>query len=151
MADIIFDVDGTLCDVSSIRYHVNPRDPRFSGRKRFDLFHAESINCPPHKRVAWFLRVAKEGEHRVIVVTARKEMWRYHTILWLDENDLDYDELLMRADDDNRKDVEVKRDILDELRRRGYEPTLAVDDNPNIIALWKSEGLQTLHIPGWED
>jgi FMN phosphatase YigB (HAD superfamily) len=40
---VIFDADGTLCDVSEIRYLL--RQPK--GKKDFEKFHALSINCPP--------------------------------------------------------------------------------------------------------
>lgn len=146
----ISDMDGTLCDVSSIRYHVNPRDPKFTGKKRFDRFHEESIDCPPHPEAsAWFRQALMFGLAPVIV-TARKEMWRYHTILWLDENGFEYDELFMREDGDNRPDYEVKRDILARIKSR-YTPVLALDDNPAVIALWAEFGIETVTIPGWEE
>lgn len=145
----IVDMDGTLCDVSSIRYHVSPSDPRFSGKKRFDKFHAGSIDCPPNpEAVAWFRQSLLLGLTPVIV-TARKAMWRYHTILWLHEHGFEYDDLLMRADDDNRPDYEVKADILTHIRTR-YRPVLALDDNPAVVRLWREQGIQTVTIPGWE-
>ena len=146
----IFDMDGTLCDVSSIRHHVNPNDPRFSGQKRFDLFHAGSIDCPPNETAVEILRNARADGVATLIVTARKTMWRFHTILWLHEQQLDYDELFMRGDDDNRKDYLVKRDLLDAMRHR-YNIVLAVDDNPAVIALWQAEGIPTIRIPGWEE
>ena len=32
----IFDMDGTLCDVSSLRHHVDRSHPGFAGRRRFE-------------------------------------------------------------------------------------------------------------------
>lgn len=146
----IFDMDGTLCDVTSVRHHVNPNDPRFSGEKRFDLFHAGSIDCPPNEMVVNLLLASQREGLATIIVTARKAMWRYHTILWLHEHGLSYDELFMRADEDNRQDYLVKSDLLTEIRRR-YNPVLAVDDNPAVLALWDEHGIPTVRIPGWED
>jgi hypothetical protein len=150
-AAAIFDMDGTLCNVSSIRYHVNPRDPRFSGKKRFDLFHAGSIDCPPNDFVVAMARMFHEVVgYKVLIVTARKEEWRYHTILWLHENNIAYDYLYMRKDGDNRKDYDVKEDILNEIERK-YRVHVAYDDNPNVIALWQRRGIKTVLVPGWED
>lgn len=146
---VILDMDGTLCDVSSIRYHVNPKDPRFSGKKRFDLFHSGSIDCPPHDRVVNVALMFKALGLALVVVTARKEQWMYHTLLWLDENDIPHDDLFMREDDDNRKDFDVKADILTDIRK-SYDPVIAIDDNPAVIDLWKREGIHTLTVPGWE-
>lgn len=147
---VLVDVDGTLCDVSSVRYHVNPSDPRFSGRKRFDRFHAASIDCPPNRTATLLVQRAQAAGVDVVVVTARKWRWLYHTILWLDEHEVAYDDLHMRGDDDNRPDTEVKADILARIRRR-WTPILAVDDNPAVCALWQAEGIPTLRIPGWEE
>lgn len=148
---VIMDMDGTLCDVSSIRHHVNPNDPGYSGEKRFDLFHSESIDCPPDPRaVAEHERALDEG-HAILVVTARMYEWRYVTMLWLNENGLSYDELYMRKDGDFRRDVEVKADILAAIRQDGYEPVRAVDDNPSVVELWESEDIETVVIPGWLD
>lgn len=147
---VILDMDGTLCDVSSIRYHVNPKDPRFSGQKRFDRFHADSINCPCNIRVANVALMFKALGLALLVVTARKEQWLYHTLLWLDEHDIPHDDLFMRGDNDNRKDFDVKADILTDIRM-AYDPVIAVDDNPAVIDLWKREGLHTLTVPGWEN
>jgi beta-phosphoglucomutase-like phosphatase (HAD superfamily) len=145
----ILDMDGTLCDVSSIRYHVNPSDPRFSGRQRFDLFHAESVDCPPNDQAVELYRSARAQGMAIVIVTARKVQWRYHTIVWLAENGIEYDLLLMRADSDDRPDYEVKADLLTEILVQ-YEPVLAVDDNPAVLALWEEHGIPTERIPGWE-
>ena len=147
----IFDVDGTLCNVSSIRHHVNPKDPRFSGRKRFDLFHEESVDCPPNREALHLHARCRNEGLAVIIVTARKFQWRYHTITWLMEWGVDYDALFMRPDNDNRKDFLVKEDILTAIKAKGYQPVLAVDDNPSVLEVWKRHGIETITIPGWEE
>jgi FMN phosphatase YigB (HAD superfamily) len=142
----IFDMDGTLCDVSSLRHHVDRSHPDFSGRRRFDLFHGESHLCPPHREaIALYERYRRD--HRILVVTARSDVWAMHTLLWLEQHDVVHDQLYMRPDGDFRPDVEVKSDILDEIRE-AYDPVVAVDDNPAIIELWESEGITTHVIAG---
>jgi FMN phosphatase YigB (HAD superfamily) len=147
----IFDMDGTLCDVSSIRFHVNPKHPKFSGRKRFDRFHGAAINCPPHQEAIDHYLWAREQEYAILIVSARKSFWALPTLLWLRENGVQHDKLYMRKNLDNRKDVVVKREILDEIRRDGYEPVFAVDDNPAIIEMWLAEDIACYVIPGWEE
>ena len=146
---VIFDMDGTLCDVSSIRHHLIPSDHRFTGKKDFNAFHSESVNCPPHW---WVLNAALHKQiqgYKIIVVTARQEKYRPHTSWWLSENLLVPDEHHHRPNGDFRKDVEIKREILEGLRKR-YDIVQAWDDNPAIIELWKSEGIDTVIVPGWE-
>jgi phosphoglycolate phosphatase-like HAD superfamily hydrolase len=143
---VILDVDGTACDVSSIRHFV--RQP--SGRKDFDKFHENSVDCPPNHDVLAEIKAHHEAGLAIVVVTARLTKWFYHTMIWLYEVGFPFNEIYMRADNDFRPDVEIKREILAQLRRDGYNPVLAYDDNPSIIELWESEGIETVTVPGWE-
>lgn len=140
---VIFDMDGTLVNVSSIRHFVKstPRD--------FVEFHSQSINCPPHDDVVDAAHKAVEDGHEVIVVTARGEMWRSLTSVWLALHNVPSDALLMRSGKDNRSDVEVKRDILAMIRQT-RDVVHAFDDNPNVIALWVENGIPTTVVPGWD-
>jgi hypothetical protein len=143
---VIVDVDGTLCDVSSVRHHVARRP------KNFDAFHAASANCPP---IAQTLAFAEEhhGAGRVIVVvTARTYRWESLTRTWLDQHlTVPFAGPFMRGDNDSRPDVEVKRDIHAILTGdHGYRIVAAIDDNPAIVALWAELGIPTTVVPGWE-
>lgn len=146
----LYDVDGTLCDVTDIRYLVDPGDPDYPGYKNFDKFHELSIDCPPHQRVVDALWQDEEDGVLVIVVTARAERSRTMTRWWLAFNGVVPHEQHHRADYDYRPDTEVKRDILNMLREK-YEIVGAWDDNPRIIALWESEGIHVDVMPGWPE
>jgi hypothetical protein len=138
----IFDVDGTLCNVESIRHYVTAKP------KNFEAFHAGSVNCPPHEWVAESARAIHGSGMPVLVVTARKERYWWHTTLWLRENWIPYHALFMRGDNDGRPDYEVKADILAEIRRF-YSPVIAFDDNPAVLRLWREEGIPAVRVPGW--
>ena len=140
----IFDVDGTLVDVSGVRHHVMQRP------KRFDRFHGDAIDCPPHPLAIEHYHRARDLGLDILVVTARKRDWLFHTLLWLRENDVEHTEIFMRANNDNRKDYLVKADILREIQRH-WDVRFAVDDNPNVIELWRENGIPTITIPGWID
>jgi len=145
---VILDMDGTLADVSGIRHFVRPTAER--KRKDFDAFHAESVNVPAHAHVVKIARDAHAAGIAVLIVTARRARWRNHSAMWLALNGVPSDALFMRADDDHRKDFDVKADILARIRQT-WNPVLAVDDNPAVIALWEREGIPTHIVPGWED
>jgi phosphoglycolate phosphatase-like HAD superfamily hydrolase len=148
---VIFDMDGTLADVSSIRHHLTKYDEtKRTVIKHFNRFHAESVGVPAHQHVVNAAQVAHMFGHAVLIVTARKHMWRHHTAWWLALHNVPSDMLMMRGDKDNRKDYEVKRDMLDTLRN-AYDIIHAWDDNPNIIKLWKENNIPTTVVPGWED
>jgi len=142
---VIFDMDGTLADVSSIRHYL---ESDVHHKKEFDKFHAESVNVPAHDYVVNAAQMAHILGHAVLIVTARKHMWRHHTAWWLAMHRVPSDMLMMRGNNDRRKDYEVKKDMLDTIRK-AYNIIHAWDDNPNIIRLWQEEGIPTTVVPGW--
>lgn len=143
---VIFDMDGTLADVSSIRHYVAGAPGR---RKNFHAFHEESVNVPPHQHVVDAAHRAHILGCAVLVVTARKAMWRNHTAMWLAINRVPSDRLYMRSNHDGRPDREVKQDILNRIRQE-FTVIHAWDDNPNVIAVWHDNGIPTTVVPGWE-
>lgn len=139
---IVFDMDGTLVDVSSIRHLVG------GNNKNFDAFHLESVNCPPIPGVLEHARMAKADGFKVIQVTARSEKYRSSTSWWIAENQVPSDALYMRADGDYRPDYEVKRDILNRILK-SYDIIKAFDDNPHIVRLWREYNIPCVVVPGW--
>ena len=147
---VIFDMDGTLANVSSIRHYLKKWDES-KGRsiKDFNAFHAESVNVPPHSHVVNAAQMAHMLGHAVLIVTARRHMWRNHTAWWLAMHDVPSDMLMMRNDNDNRQDYEVKRDMLATISK-AYNVIHAWDDNPSIIRLWQEHNIPVTEVPGWE-
>ena len=141
---VIADVDGTLCDVTSVRHHVLDKP------KNFDRFHAESAGCPPHQTaVDWCIDLHRRG-NTILVVTGRMEKWHDVTHTWLQQHlPVPFEGPFMRADGDLRKDVEVKREIHRYLTAT-YDIRAAIDDNPAIIALWEEPGIPVTIVPGWD-
>jgi hypothetical protein len=146
---VIFDMDGTLADVSGIRHHVEG-GPQNNYKKDFDTFHAESVNSPANDHVVNHAQMAKMLGHDVIVVTARGSQWRNHTAMWLAQNRVPSDAMYMRPKGDTRPDYEVKKDILGRINK-SWTVVHAVDDNPNVLKLWQEHGIPTTKVPGWKE
>jgi phosphoglycolate phosphatase-like HAD superfamily hydrolase len=142
---VIFDMDGTLCDVTSVRHHVLDRR-----RKNHHAFHYGSLWCPP---IPWVLdnahRYHRAGFH-VIVVTAREEKWRELTSNWLESVGAPPYRMFMRPTGDFRKDKLIKGEILDMLLET-YDIHHAYDDNPAILELWQERGVPYTVVPGWAE
>lgn len=142
---VIFDMDGTLCDVTSIRHYVLDRR-----RRNYKAFHYLSIFCPPHDWVRdRALQHHAEGD-TVLIVTARQEEWRHLTETWTDSNDIPYASVHMRKQGDKRKDKIIKSEILD-LLLETYDIIHAYDDNPSIIELWRERDISHTVVPGWAE
>ncbi|MDK1475827.1 hypothetical protein QNO07_20800 [Streptomyces sp. 549] len=140
---VIFDMDGTLCDVRGVRHLLD-------GPGGFHAFHTASVDCPPHGEVVAAARAAHERGQAVLIVTARTVRYRPHTAMWLALHGVPSDTMWMRAAHDGRPDYEVKRDVLASIRRR-FRPVHAWDDNPNVLRLWRSEGIPVTVVPGWHE
>lgn len=146
MEACIVDVDGTLCDVSSISHFVRHRP------KDFFSFHSAAAECPPHQHVLDEVRKHHEAGRTIIVVTARMYQWENSTRAWLDRYmTVPYVGPFMRGDADVRPDTEVKRDIHRILTDDyGHRIVHCIDDNPAIVALWHELGIPTTVVPGWD-
>lgn len=139
----IFDVDGTLANVDPYIHFVR------GSNKDYDAFHEASIDALPNFDVVEMLNQAFFDQMHIIIVTSRMDKWRGLTCSWLAKNDIGHHALYMRGDDDYRSDYEVKKDILDKIKKH-WRVVHAIDDNPSIIALWEENGIPTTKIGTWD-
>lgn len=138
---VIFDMDGTLCDTSTIEHFIEGKD------KDFAAFHAASATCPPMPKIVKAARAEREKGRSVLVVTSREFIWRDFTLDWLVEHGVPYDALYMRIVGDYRNDVLIKKDILEQIGADGFTVLEAWDDKPAVIDLWRDNGLE-VHVVG---
>jgi len=143
---VIFDLDGTLADVSHRLHYVRGATPDWSA-----FFAACPDDAPHEAAIALWNMInsavdAGVGEHTGIarfICSGRPESCRAATVDWLRKHgifDWQY-VLLMRGDDDRRPDHVVKRDMLRSIRGHGYEPLFAVDDRPSVVRMWRENGV----------
>jgi phosphoglycolate phosphatase-like HAD superfamily hydrolase len=143
---IIFDLDGTLADVRPFRHHVT------GPNRDFHSFHTESVDAQPVPvaRALWDTYGALGWDR--LVVTARTDRYRHHSVWWLLLNGYeDHAGFWMRRHGDQRPDTAVKVDILAAVRAAGFDPQIAVDDNPAVLGVWKDAGLVPVVVPTWHD
>jgi FMN phosphatase YigB (HAD superfamily) len=142
---VIFDIDGTLCDVRLIRHFVQAPHGATKFKPNFDRFHAASINCPPHHQVLRLALRAHALGLAIVIVTGREAKWAGLTAEWLDKHHIRYDELRTRQAKDYRPDhiakAEIERDVSQEFRA-----VLAVDDRLDIIEVWQAAKIPTVQI-----
>lgn len=136
---VILDFDGCLCDDSTIVHLVDPDHPQYPGVKDLDAFHAASVWCPPNTDVvAWAEQHSDEGR-ALILVTGRMERNRAITVGWL-EGLLVIDEVHMRPEGDFRRAHLFKREVVERLREK-YQIVAAADDDPEIVEMYRAEGI----------
>ena len=141
---VIADMDGTIANVLGIRHYVT------GPVRNFHKFHEESVNCPPNPEVIEALVADHEAGNTILVVTARSFRFAMHTMFYLSMHlPVPYEQLYMRRDNDFRPDYEVKTEILDMIRRDGYNVVKAYDDNPAIWDVWEGAGIETVRVKGF--
>jgi hypothetical protein len=131
---IIFDIDGTVADLTHRVHHVQ------GGKKNWVAFMATlSDDLPIEQTIFLNQLIHTWNGHRhfpmpILFVSGRSENERRDTELWLAKYGLKYDKLLMRP----------AGDILGQIRAEGYEPWLIFDDRQQVVDMWREEGLFVL-------
>ena len=109
--DVIFDVDGTLMDITHRRHFVTQRP------KDFDSFRAATTNDTPKKDIFAIALAMKAAGHRIIISSGRNMSQRATTLKQLMSQGLAFDAIYMRSDTDYRQDYVVKQGMLDKMRK----------------------------------
>ncbi len=129
---IIVDVDGTLaykCD-----------------RDIFDYSKVEGDI--PNNDLIYLLGCIESTEHylapHVFILTGREDSSREHTEKWLYDNDIVFDELVMRKTGDRRADTIVKDEMYKEYIEGKYNIVGVFEDRPVCVRMWKEKGLFVL-------
>lgn len=139
---VIFDFDGTLCDVRSILHLIDRDDPHLSA------FHENTHTAPPNEKVFAMLREVQAAGITPILISVRGEMWRDVTEGWLAHRDYEPEFFHMRKDDDKRPHAEIKREIIAAIRKE-YNIVGAVDDDPKNISMFDDESINSILVPGY--
>ena len=104
------------------------------------------IDVSPNVLMVGLARSLYKSGVPLVLSTARAEWMRADTEAWLGLNGVEYDDLIMRADTDSRRDHEVKRDQLNLIRSLYGSPLLWYDDNFDNVTMLQEEGIQTIQV-----
>lgn len=113
----IFDLDGTLCDLSHRLHHIQ------KAPKDWDAFFAE-VHLDmviPHMKDLFF---ELSERNTVIVVSGRNEVCKHETMDWLTSHGIFPDAIYMRRKNDRRQDYHVKKDLLTQILAEWRETML---------------------------
>lgn len=137
---VLVDIDGVLSDASGRQHYL------LGGNKEWGNFFEAAIDDPPIVESIQLVDRLTQN-HTVILLTARPKRLTEITVNWMSQNNIHWDALEMRQDDDiYTSSPDVKREILHSLQSLGYEPTLAIDDDPRNLVMYQTEGIPTVYI-----
>lgn len=133
---VIFDIDGTLADVSERVHHIK-------GKPR--NWNAFNEGMAKDKAIHSMLRLCNilfaSGLY-IVLCSGRSEKNRPETIEWLNRQGIQFHELLLRREEDYRPDAVVKRELIQSLDKNNI--LFVVEDRSRVVEMWRSEGLTCL-------
>jgi predicted secreted acid phosphatase len=133
---ILFDLDGTLCNVHHRRQYVATK-PR-----NWDAWNAGIINDNPNLQVLEVFNALKD-RFPIFFVSGRSDDYRDVTIEWFEKHGIfesDYNGLLMRKCGDHRDDAIVKGELADEIEKN-HKIFAVFDDRKRVVDMWVKRGI----------
>jgi|TARA_B100001964_G_scaffold192604_2_gene215388 phosphoglycolate phosphatase-like HAD superfamily hydrolase len=141
MADIVFDVDGTLMDINHRRHYVEQKP------KDFEAFRKDMIHDTPNEDVVMMAKVLREAGHRIIIATGRMIDDIDITVKQLKDAGVWFDAIYTRSKSDKYKpDSEVKEQYLEFMKADGFTPTIVFDDRDKVVDMWRRNGLRVFQV-----
>lgn len=137
---VIVDVDGVIADGEHRQHFLR------NGRRDWKNFFANAFGDTP---IEGSVELTHQFDPALVVVllSARPHDLHEMTVGWVTDHDYRWDLLVMR----HHRDVgisspEFKRRSVGELRERGFEPRLALDDDVRNIDMFRSEDVPALYV-----
>ncbi len=128
---VVCDLDGTLA------HHNNKRS----------IFDWQQVIVDDlDERIKLEIELHKNNGTKVLIVTGRDGLAKTKTIEWLSKHDVHYDELFMKGENDQRKDVIVKREIYDNFIKDKYNVLFVYEDRSKVVEMWRALGLKVMQV-----
>ena len=148
--DYIFDIDGTVLDISHRLKFIVGDGAYKAGKGTPGQKDWKAFRDPKQKRwdepigpMLGIMNSLLNSGAKVVVSTGRQRAEEEDTRLSLKRHidKLDSVKFYMRSNRDRRDDYIVKSDHLDMMRADGYNPVMVFEDRPTVIAMWRLKGL----------
>lgn len=133
---VIFDIDGTLADISQRIHHIRTKP------KNWNAFNAGMAKDKAIHSMVRLCNILYASGLYIILCSGRNEQDRPATVEWLKQEGVNYHELLLRRDRDMRQDAVVKREMLKNLDKSKI--LFVVEDRSRVVEMWRAEGLTCL-------
>lgn len=129
---IIVDIDGTLATTDGKR-----------GFFDWKKVGGDSVIEPTAEIVRHYYN---DLGYAVILFSGRDSVCRQETIDWLYDNNIPYNELFMRTENDTTKDAIVKEELFDKHIVGNYNVKFCIDDRRQVKDMWVAKGLYVLDV-----
>ena len=135
----VIDLDGVLSDAASRQHYLE------SPRRDWQAFFDACGDDPVIEEVRVLLELL-DRDLRIVLLTARPGRVHELTEAWLRRYRIRWDLLVMRGFGDYELSREFKQAAVEDLRRRGFELRLAIEDDRRNVAMFRAEGIPCLYV-----
>ena len=141
---IIFDLDGTLADIS-VRRKLSTKP---NGKIDWDIFLNPDniIMDSPNDPVVKMAQLFADDNFNIIIFSGRSDKTKHTTLDWLAHNKVPFNKLVMRdtvrhfmPDNDLKKQLLNEHVDIDDV-------FLVVDDRQQVVDMWRSLGLKVFQV-----
>ena len=136
---MVFDIDGVLSDAAGRQHYLE------RGRHDWHAFFEACGDDPVIEEVARLLDLL-DRRLQVVLLTGRPGRVAPQTLAWLERYHLRWDLLILRDWGDYSQVTTFKREVVEDLRRYGFDLRLALEDDPQNHAMYVAEGIPCVYI-----
>lgn len=143
--DVVFvDLDGSLTNnAHHAAYAFGDPDKK----RNYHFFHKESGNAPVNEHVLKLIKNMRSEGLNLVSLSGRSDAYADETIKFLKRHNAPISELILKRDQDQRRDIYFKKEILDKFQNNGFTVVNAIDDRPQVLEMWHREGINTTIVP----
>lgn len=105
----------------------------------YEAFNNSLEEDAPNKAVAEICR-ALSNNYAIYICTGRPEKYRERTEKWLVENDIPYNQIWMRPNNNTEPDDVLKKRMLDSIQRT-CNVVAVFDDREKVVNMWRENGI----------
>lgn len=147
MLKVIFDLDGTLADLTHRLKYI--RDLPKGENPNWDAFHYACIFDQPIREMIKLNQMLAAQQAHIEIWSGRSDMVRPQTEQWLKEHGVKYTYLFMRNTGDYTPDDELKESWLLSRVITPIRPDIVFDDRDRVVQMWRRHGIRCLQVaPG---
>lgn len=143
MKTIIFDIDGTLADITHRLQYVKNKDYE----KFFELMPKDK----PRKTEQTLIKILAK-EFKTILLTGRPEVYRTKTETWLKKHKIPYDNLIMRPIEHySTHDSQWKANEVRKIETQGHKVIAIFEDRQSVVNELRTHGYTVLQTNAWKE
>lgn len=140
--NVIFDIDGTIADDSHRKHFLLDGDPNMKDWESYYRACVYDELLP----AGLILQDLYDMGHRIYLLTGRNEIVKNETVQWLDDHNLNYDELRMREERNYEPDYVMKIRWARELNLTPENTLCVFEDRARVVEAWRKAGFHCMQV-----